>query len=107
MNTTEAIRLGIADSMPPQAMIIQAISMAIADSAPKDDLLKLVESWMETAAEHRRPCVIFKPRLHAYANPDKFKWSAEFQLGDGNTIVRGEGNTPAEAMAAFDEAWVS
>ena len=49
-----------------------------------------------------RPSVLYRPALF----PDGDKWCALLgeNLAEG---VAGFGNTPAEAMAAFDKAWLS
>lgn len=64
------------------------------------DQIKL--AFEETARELRRPCVVFKPTLARDGN----KWCALFgeNLMEG---VSGFGDTPEQAMAAFDVAWYS
>ena len=54
------------------------------------------------AAQFARPSVLFRPKLSA----DGTAWCA--LLGDNLQVgVAGFGSTPAEAMAAFDEAFNS
>lgn len=52
-----------------------------------------------SAVEHGRPCVVFKPTLTQDGNA----WLAV--LGDLPTGVVGCGDSPAQAMADFDAAW--
>lgn len=52
-----------------------------------------------SAVEHGRPCVVFKPTLTQDGNA----WLAV--LGDLPTGVVGCGDSPAQAMAAFDKNW--
>lgn len=57
-------------------------------------------SWQEAAYEYTRPSVVFKPALSLDGN----KWCALFgtNLQEG---VAGFGDSPAEAMYAFDQEW--
>lgn len=59
-------------------------------------------AWQEAAWEHQRPCILFKPAL----TQDGSMWCALFgdNLQEG---VAGFGETPAEAMLAFDRAWAT
>lgn len=50
-------------------------------------------------ADYNMPSVMFKPQL----TRDGDAWLAIY--GDLPTGVVGSGNSPAEAMAAFDKAW--
>lgn len=62
------------------------------------DMVKV--SWQEAAWEQQRPSVVFKPTLSKDGN----MWRALF----GETLVEGVagfGETPAQAMWAFDTAW--
>lgn len=56
--------------------------------------------WQETAWEHARPAVLFRPRLFI----DGKHWCALFgeNLQDG---VAGFGTSPDAAMREFDKAW--
>lgn len=61
----------------------------------------LLEQYITAAGyEHARPSAVFRPKL----SPDGDKWCALYgdNLQDG---VAGFGDTPEEAMAAFDKAW--
>lgn len=51
------------------------------------------------AAEHGRPCAVFKPTLSQDGNA----WLAI--LGDLPTGVVGVGDSPSEAMHDFDKKW--
>lgn len=55
--------------------------------------------FLNVAYELQRPSVIFRPALSQDGNA----WLAIY--GDLPTGVVGTGNTPAEAMVAFDNAW--
>lgn len=59
-------------------------------------------SWQEAAWEYQRPSVVFKPSL----SKDGDMWCALFgeNLQEG---VAGFGPRPADAMWAFDQAWLS
>lgn len=60
------------------------------------------ESFQQVAYEQMRPSVLFKPRLY----PDGNQWCA--LLGeDLQAGVCGFGDSPAEAMYAFDKAWAT
>ena len=54
------------------------------------------------AAEHERPCVLFRPKLSLDGN----QWCALYgeNIQDG---VAGFGDSPAHAMREFDKAWLS
>lgn len=58
------------------------------------------QAWQQAAAAHERPCVLWKPRLFIDGN----QWCALFgeNIQDG---VAGFGDSPDEAMWAFDTAW--
>jgi hypothetical protein len=62
----------------------------------------VLNAQMNTAIMQQLPSVLYRPRLMA----DGDKWCALYgeNLMDG---VAGFGNTPAEAMSAFDAAWTS
>lgn len=64
------------------------------------DMIKI--SWQEAAWEQQRPSVVFKPML----SKDGDMWCALFgeNLQEG---VAGFGPRPADAMWAFDKAWLS
>ena len=59
-------------------------------------------SWQEAAGEQMRPCVLFRPVLSRDGN----QWLALFgpNIQEG---VAGFGDTPAKAMRAFDDAWLT
>ena len=59
-------------------------------------------AWQDAAFQQMRPCVLFKPTL----SQDGDMWCALFgeNLQEG---VAGFGETPAKAMWAFDEAWMT
>lgn len=64
------------------------------------DMAKI--SWQEAALEYQRPSVVFKPTLSKDGN----MWCA--LLGDNlQEGVAGFGPRPADAMWAFDSAWLS
>lgn len=75
------------------SMAMNAISIA-ADMVQR--------AWQEAAWEYQRPSVVFKPTLTQDGN----MWCALFgeNLQEG---VAGFGETPAKAMYAFDQAWLS
>lgn len=76
---------------------MQAAASAVSHAA---DMAKV--SWQEAAWEQMRPCVVFKPSLAKDGN----MWCALF--GDNLQVgVAGFGQTPKEAMYAFDRAWES
>lgn len=59
-------------------------------------------AWQEAAWEQQRPSVVFKPTL----SQDGDMWCALF--GDNpQDGVAGFGETPAKAMYAFDNAWLT
>ena len=59
-------------------------------------------SWQEAAWEYQRPSVLFKPTLTKDGN----MWCA--LLGENlQEGVAGFGPRPADAMWAFDKAWLS
>lgn len=60
------------------------------------------ETWSQAAYEYTRPAVVFKPTLSRDGN----KWCVLFgdNLQEG---VAGFGDSPAEAMTAFDRAWTT
>jgi hypothetical protein len=59
-------------------------------------------AWQEAAWEYQRPSVVFKPTLSKDGN----MWCA--MLGENlQEGVVGFGDTPADAMYAFDAAWLS
>ena len=60
----------------------------------------LLQEYLVTATEAQRPSVLYRPELMAEGD----KWMALYgpDLAVG---VAGFGDTPAEAMAAFDAAW--
>ena len=64
------------------------------------DMVKIC--WQEAAWEQQRPSVVFKPAL----TKDGDMWCALFgeNLQEG---VAGFGPRPADAMWAFDTAWLS
>lgn len=64
------------------------------------DMIKI--SWQEAAWEQQRPSVVFKPKL----SRDGDMWCALFgeNLQEG---VAGFGPRPADAMWAFDTAWLT
>lgn len=59
------------------------------------------EAWQQTAYDHSRPSVIWKPQLSLDGN----QWCARYgdNLQDG---VAGFGDSPNEAMHAFDAEWI-
>jgi hypothetical protein len=64
------------------------------------DMVKV--AWQEAAWERQRPSVIFSPKL----SRDGDMWCALFgdNLQEG---VAGFGPRPADAMWAFDKAWLT
>ena len=59
-------------------------------------------SWQEAAWEQMRPSVVFKPKLFF----DGGWWCA--LLGENLQVgVSGFGDSPADAMYAFDKAWTT
>ena len=77
----EAVEMGIRNSLCWAVPIIQ-------------------QEMLFTIAEYRRPSAVYRPTLTLDGNA----WCALYgaNLQDG---VAGFGDTPAAAMAAFDEAW--
>lgn len=71
----------------------------IADQACQQARL-VGQEWMIAAGEHARPSAIYRPSISIDGN----KWCALYgdNLQDG---VAGFGDSPAEAMTAFDKAW--
>ena len=64
------------------------------------DMVKM--AWQEAAWEQQRPSVVFKPKLAK----DGDIWCA--LLGENlQEGVAGFGPRPADAMWAFDQAWLS
>ena len=58
------------------------------------------QAWQQAAAAHERPCVLWKPRLFIDGN----QWCALFGENIQEGVV-GFGDSPDEAMWAFDAAW--
>ena len=58
------------------------------------------QAWQQAAAAHERPCVLWKPRLFIDGN----QWCALFGENIQEGVV-GFGDSPEEAMWAFDAAW--
>ena len=58
------------------------------------------QAWQQAAAAYERPCVLWKPRLFIDGN----QWCALFGENIQEGVV-GFGDSPDEAMWAFDEAW--
>lgn len=56
----------------------------------------------EAAAEHARPSAVYRPALSLDGNSWCALYGANIQDG-----VAGFGASPAQAMAAFDAAWVA
>lgn len=61
----------------------------------------LQQEFVAAAFEMQRPSAIYRPELSA----DGSKWCALYGA-DLMQGVAGFGDTPAEAMAAFDQAWL-
>jgi hypothetical protein len=58
------------------------------------------QAWQDTAYEHMRPCVLFKPAL----TRDGDRWCALY--GENIQVgVVGFGKTPCDAMVNFDRAY--
>lgn len=69
-------------------------------SSASDDAIR--NAQMNTALMQQSPSVLYRPKLSA----DGDKWCALY--GDNLVSgVAGFGDTPAAAMFAFDEAWIS
>ena len=78
----------------------EASLMAASAVAHAADMTKV--AWQEAAYEQMRPSVVFKPKL----SKDGDMWCA--LLGDNlQEGVAGFGPRPADAMWAFDTAWLS
>ena len=58
------------------------------------------QAWQQAAAAYERPCVLWKPRLFIDGN----QWCALFGENIQEGVV-GFGDSPDEAMWAFDAAW--
>ena len=58
------------------------------------------QAWQQAAAAQERPCVLWKPRLFI----DGSQWCALFGENIQEGVV-GFGDSPDEAMWAFDAAW--
>ena len=58
------------------------------------------QAWQQAAAAHERPCVLWKPRLFIDGN----QWCALFGENIQEGVV-GFGDSPEDAMWAFDAAW--
>ena len=58
------------------------------------------QAWQQAAAAHERPCVLWKPRLFIDGN----QWCVLFGENIQEGVV-GFGDSPDEAMWAFDAAW--
>jgi hypothetical protein len=80
--------------------ITQAVMDAIRESNIAFYAEQACRSAQEAANEHSRPCILFKPVLSLDGN----KWCALYgsNLQEG---VAGFGDSPAEAMYAFDAEW--
>lgn len=98
----EDIRIGIQNSMPSQAAILEAISIAVGDSFPKNAIIQTIGEGIAAAFE--RPSVAYRPKLsmtnshHPMWHEGK-RWLAEY--GDLQVI----GSSPSDAMSRFDEEW--
>lgn len=80
--------------------ISQAVASAINNAGIGFSADQALEAIKEVAYQYERPCVLFKPTLKLDGN----KWCALF--GDDLAVgVAGFGDSPAEAMFAFDAAW--
>jgi hypothetical protein len=56
----------------------------------------------EISIEQRRPCAVFRPSVQMDGDQWCSLYGADLQAG-----VAGFGDTPAEAMVAFDKAWLT
>lgn len=62
----------------------------------------LQQAFEIAAYEMQRPSVLYRPTME----PKGLKWCAYYGEVDGSEWIFGTGDTPAEAMADFDRAWV-
>ena len=77
--------------------VIESVAREAFDISWQKDAIKT--EFLTVAFEMQRPSVVFKPTISQDGNA----WLAI--LGDLPTGVVGSGDTPAEAMLAFDKAW--
>lgn len=77
-----------------------AIENAMRDTNVSHYAMQAAESIRATASEYERPSVLYRPKLA----PDGNAWIALYG-DDIQSGVAGCGDSPAEAMRAFDNAW--
>lgn len=79
-----------------------AVETAIRDANIGHYFMLACDGLAHALDDHSRPSVLFRPTLSA----DGTSWCALYgdDLASG---VAGFGDTPAEAMAAFDKAWTN
>ena len=94
------------------SQLIDRISNMFDISWQKD---RVAQEWInaahqaqEAANEHLRPSVLYRPQVRKMIGG---KWCAYYrpgttQHGMSYVGVEGFGDTPAEACAAFDKAWI-
>lgn len=77
-----------------------AIETAMRDANIGHYAMQAAESIRQAASEYERPSVLYRPKLA----PDGNAWIALY--GENlQESVAGYGDSPAEAMRAFDNAW--
>jgi len=77
-----------------------AIETAMRDANLGHYAMQAAETIRQAVSEYERPCAVFRPKIA----PDGNAWIALYgdNLQEG---VAGCGDSPAEAMRAFDNAW--
>ncbi len=80
-----------------ESRTIQAIMQAITDSIPTHAFANAIDSIMIT---YVAPSTVYRPKLSIDGN----QWCALYG-DDLQNGVAGFGDSPAEAMTAFDAAW--
>lgn len=78
----------------------EAVQTALRDANLSHYATQAAESVRQAASEYERPSVLFRPKLA----PDGNAWIALYG-DDIQSGVCGCGDSPAEAMRAFDSAW--
>ena len=79
----------------------QTVADAVREAFDISYLVPIIQhDVMRTSAEYARPSTVYRPRLSV----DGDKWGALYG-DDLQAGVVGFGDSPAEAMAAFDHAW--
>jgi len=80
----------------------QAFDISFAREGVVQEIYRVAAAFEQTALDMRTPSAVMRPRIF----PDGNQWCALYgdDLASG---VAGFGDTPADAMTAFDLAWLN